>query len=469
MDSISAPLALPAATARDTRVAPSGSITRKHVIGVTLFLAAHLVLAVVLQSSETLSTAHAGITLLVGLVVASTTRKMSRVAIIVAYIVGCEVLWRMTRASVPWELGKYAISAIMLIALVRIRPRRNRGLPIAYFALLLPSVALTFVTLDLESARQEVSFNMSGPLAIMVSILFFSNVRLSVLQLRATYFALIGPVLAIGMISFLTTRASVAIDFENGSNLTTSGGFGPNQVSAVLGLAMLFLMLMSLERNLRWRLRAPMLGLAAILATQSALTFARGGIVLALVGTVLGAFFLLSGHPRGRLTLFAVAFIAVAVGKFVIEPKLDEMTDGKLSARYTSTKSSGRDLFISSEIDMFEENPVLGVGPGVGRYIRDQRGLFGGASHTEYTRMLAEHGMLGIFSFCCLAVLCVRAVKRATSTVGRAYALAFVGWFVLFLAVYGIRVVAPAFVLGLAFAQSVPRPRPPDRLRLFLP
>ena len=453
MVSIPAPTAFPAATARGKRTVASGAITRKQIIAVSLFLAAHTVLAVAVQSSSTVSTIHAAITLLVGLVIASTTRHISRVAVVVAYVVGSEVLWRMTRASVPWELGKYAISAIMLVALVRIRPRRNRGFAIAYFALLLPSVALTFVTLDLEAARQEISFNMSGPLAIMVAVLFFSNVRLTTQQLRATYFALIGPVIAIGTISFITTQAGT-LDFGNGSNLTTSGGFGPNQVSALLGLAVMFLMLMAIERNLPWKLRAPMLALAAVLATQSALTFARGGIVLALVGTTLGAFFLLGGNQRGRYTLIAVALIAVVVGKFVIEPKLDEMTEGKLGERYTSTKSSGRDLFISSEIDMFEENPVLGVGPGVGRYIRDERGLFSGASHTEYTRMLGEHGMLGIFSICCLAILCVRAIKRANTTTNRAYAVACVSWFVLFLAVYGIRVVAPALVLGLAFAQQ---------------
>ena len=50
------------------------------------------------------------------------------------------------------------------------------------------------------------------------------------------------------------------------------------------------------------------------------------------------------------------------------------------------------DLFI------FVNNPIFGVGPGIGYYERLNHGLSQRVSaHTEYSRLLAEHGIAGIF------------------------------------------------------------------------
>jgi O-antigen ligase len=200
----------------------------------------------------------------------------------------------------------------------------------------------------------------------------------------------------------------------------------------------------------------PALALAAIFAAQSALTFARGGIGLAFAGTCAAMFVLMRGSRRGRMTVLVVVVLSLLIGRFVVEPRLDEITHGKLAERYTSTKSSGRDVFISSELQMFRENPVLGVGPGVGTQIRDERGLHTGASHTEYTRMLAEHGLFGALALACLIALGVRAIRQAREFAGRALAAALVVWVALSLSIYGVRLVAPAFALGLAFTTRLP-------------
>ena len=166
-------------------------------------------------------------------------------------------------------MGKYGIVAILLVAIARITTRRNRALSVAYFALLIPSVALTFMAFDLDGARQEASFNLSGPLALAVAVSLFLERSTASIELRImSIVALVGPAVGVGVLSYLSTASHDALVFVNASNVDTGGGFGANQVSAILGLAALFLILLSLDRQLPWRLRIPVLTLATVLATS---------------------------------------------------------------------------------------------------------------------------------------------------------------------------------------------------------
>lgn len=432
----------------------------RKVIGVVGLLGAHALLGMAMSSLAIVATAHAIATALAALFYAATTRRVRNVAIVASYVAGCEVLWRMDRAEVFYEFGKYTVAAVLIIAMLRMRPRRNRVLALSYLALLVPSVIMTFSALDPSVARQEVAFNMSGPATIAIAIIFFSNIRLDPNRLKTCFVAFIGPVAGIAAVLLLSTLRSEAIDFDNASNYVTSGSFGPNQVSAMLGLAVLFLVLISLERRMGLSVRIAALALAALFAAQSALTFARGGIGLALAGTLGAVFVLMRGSRRARFTVVMVALVSIVVGKYVVEPRLDTLTQGKLGERYSSTKTSGRELFISSEIEMFEEHPFLGVGPGVGKEIRDQRELHAGPSHTEYTRMIAEHGILGLASLICLVMLIVRAMRQEVDRAGRALSVALLIWAGLFLMIYGTRLVAPAVVLGMMFANRSAPPTP---------
>jgi hypothetical protein len=96
----------------------------------------------------------------------------------------------------------------------------------------------------------------------------------------------------------------------------------------------------------------------------------------------------------------------------------------------------------------------LGVGPGVGTYLRQQRliGIIRGPSHTEYTRLLAEHGVFGILAMFCLFALALRAIRGAPDLASRGISAAMIIWALLFMSIYATRLAAPAFVFGLAFA-----------------
>jgi len=377
------------------------------------------------------------------------TTTSSNVAFMVAYIAGAEVLWRMSKASVVWEYGKYAIVMVLLVALFRIRIRRNRAFALGYFLMLLPSAVVTFTALDFDKARQEVSFNLSGPLALAVCVLFFSNVRLTAGDLRRTFFAVIAPAVGIAALSFFSTTSADDLRFANEGNLIASGGFGPNQVSAILGLAVMLSLLLIVERGQAWIARIPLMLIATALAAQSALTFSRGGLVLAAAGMFAAIFYLVRNSGRARITLLVIGTLLFGVGKFVIEPRLEEFTEGKIGERYASASSTGRDVFIEYDLHIFRDNPILGVGPGMATALRQDLGLFG-AAHTEYTRLLAEHGIFGAIALAFLFALGVRTLLAATNNTARAYVAAMIVWAALFLAINAMRLALPSFLFGLA-------------------
>jgi O-antigen ligase len=422
----------------------------------------HVILAQLMLRVPTIGLLHAVVAVSIGIVIA-VRRPLHEVAYAVAYIAGSEVLWRMTRAGVFWEFGKYAVSAVLIVALVRVRGKRNRALAIGYFGLLVPSALLTLIALDFNAARQQISFNLSGPLCLMLSILYFSNVRLNADQIRHTFFALIGPVLGIASIAYSSTIAAVDLEFNGQSNSVTSGGFGPNQVSAMLGLSLLFLIMFLFDRREAWRIKWPLLVLSILVATQTALTFSRGGLALAFASAFVMALYLFR-QRRARITLLVVGTLLFAVGRYVVIPRLDAFTEGKFSQRYVNTKTSNRALLAGYDIDIFVENPVLGVGPGVASGMRGELGHFG-AAHTEFTRMLAEHGILGVMSIFLLFVLAIRTVANARTLHARALVSAMLVWFALFLLVNAMRLAAPAFLFGLAcciaYSSMSPRGPPP--------
>src|SRR5204862_2659685 len=102
------------------------------------------------------ATAHALLTLGVAVIWALVDRRCAAVAYSGAYIMGAEVLWRLTSARVFWEFGKYAVVLLVGLALLRHPPgwRRTR-LPLLYLLLLLPAGVLTVQALGVSLAARE--------------------------------------------------------------------------------------------------------------------------------------------------------------------------------------------------------------------------------------------------------------------------------------------------------------------------
>jgi len=138
------------------------------------------------------------------------------------------------------------------------------------------------------------------------------------------------------------------------------------------------------------------------------------------------------------------------MGSFVILPRLENVTGGALESRFTNTDPTNRVEIIKDELRVWRRYPILGVGPGGSKFV--------GAStaHTEFARLPAEHGILGVVALLLLLIAAAKNIRKANSIEGKAIAVCLIGWSFLFMLNAAMRLAAPAFAFGLAFATVVP-------------
>ncbi len=429
-------------------------------VWIALFFAAHVLLAHAMNTGFTLrasklGTMHLLLTALVGVLVAA-FGKREYATYVGAYIVGAEVLWRMGRVAIFYEFGKYALILVFAIGLIRARNLRLHWLAITGFALLLPSAMLTLSALDVDLARKHLSFNLSGPLALMVAVCFFCNIKLTRRQLCIALMAYMGS--SIGAMSLALIRLaqwSQWIRFTTDSNPFTSGGFGPNQVSAVLGLGCLcgFLCLLFAER-IGMRVWAVLFVATLGLAGQSAMTFSRGGLYCAAASGFFACVALMD-KPKFTKRMIIFGALGLVLGLFVIIPRLDRFTQGTLTSRFESVDVTKRDVLVRDELGIWMRNPLFGVGPGM---VGFNRKLIADTApaHTEFSRLVAEHGLFGAIDILILAFIALRTISSASSREERAIRLTGTSWAVFFMLINGMRVAAPSFMFGLAFVSLIP-------------
>jgi hypothetical protein len=429
---------------------------RRMWLGILAFFAAHVLLSLLARRVSAVLTVHALATTALGFWWAlSSPRRPERVAYVGAYIAGAEILWRMSGAGVFYEMGKYATAAIFIVAMLRSNRFKGPALPLLYFMLLIPSTLLTIDGVSMGVARGKISFNLSGPLALMISAWFFSHLRLTSSQLHILLLAAIGPLIGVATRTLAGTLAISNLTFANDSMKATSGGFGPNQVSALLGFGALLAFICLLIHKSNLRLKVVMIGVIIFLSIQSAMTFSRGGLYTAAGGAVVASIFMLKDtRSRIRIIIFAGLFFILA--NYVVMPGLDSFTGGAISTRFKDTDLTKRDDIIWADLEIWRENAIVGVGPGMAQF--DRETLLGkeSAAHTEFSRLVAEHGLLGGIAFVLLLVMAVRNFRRARTVKGKSVATCMMGWSFLFMFVNAMRLVAPAFAFALSFATFLP-------------
>jgi O-antigen ligase len=368
---------------------------------------------------------------------------------LVAYVTGAELLWRGTQASVFWEYGKYATSVLLVLQMLKQGSFfKSDKRPFVYFVLLLPSISVLEVF-----DRQGIAFNLSGPFALAVSAMFFSRVSLSPTHIRRVLVAALAPIVGLGALASYLTFSADSIMFTGESIRATAAGIGPNQVSSILGLGSLiaFLYLSADRRNKS--LRFLMISLVIGLLAQAALTFSRGGVCAALLTGIVAVFYLFRDRSS-RFAIVVAATVVLLLLYFVILPALDDFTSGTLGARYRDFDPTGRQKIMQADLLAFRENPLLGVGPHGSKAYHSILFRFS-STHTEYTRLLAEHGTLGLFSLMILVWMSLKRFLNGSKPRSKALACSFTAWALLFMWHSAMRLVAPCFLFGLGSAEMV--------------
>jgi len=417
------------------------------------FAVAHIPLALLMQRISIVTYAHGVVVFGLGMWWALTSNQLHRVAWVGAYVIGSEVLWRMTTDALPWEAGKYMQVALFGTALLNAKGVTSLGLPALLFLPLLPSASLTISASEYAVWREQLSFNLSGPFALALAAGFFSRVHLTSDRLLRLFLFLVAPILGIAGIVVKGILTAEVLTFSTQSNFALSGGFGPNQVSLVLGLGGFAALWCVLEAKKGSSLRMPMFIIMIWLAVQSALTFSRGGFLGAAGASAVAIGFLMT-VPQIRKQLFVVVALVVVLGTWVIWPMLQDFTGGAIADRYGETDMTGREIYGRQDLATFEEHPLFGVGPG--RSAFEHTG--GAVTHTEFTRLLAEHGSFGVFSIAMMVAAFLYNIYRGPTAREKALAASVMVWTLLYMSNAAMRTGAPSYMFGLGFCTFAWRP-----------
>lgn len=416
-----------------------------------LLILLHIPLGVILYNTGTIGIIHPVAIFLYALRCAFNKKeKLEKIAYLAAYIIGAEVLWRMAQTPIFWEFGKFGTAFLMIVALAQRGMFKIPPLPFCYFILLLPSALITLFEFQFDYARGVLSSTLSGPLLLFVSCWFFSYLKINTLQLRKLFVSSIIPLSTVAVTTLFYTATNPNIEFTGESNLATSGGFGPNQVSAMLGLGAFLCGAGFLLFKNSFKYAAYFGVMALFFTAQSVMTFSRGGMYAAIGAIIVVAFFQLQNLKQSLVRILPIIVVA-AVFMLVVFPYLNDFTGGALQNRFEDQDSTGRVPIIESDIQMFMENPILGVGVG-NSFIHRERILgYNAMAHTEFARVFSEHGMFGILSLGALLIMTIINFGQQKTSLGRALVAGVVVWGTLFMVNAGMRLAAPAYVWGLCF------------------
>ena len=326
-----------------------------------------------------------------------------------AYVVGAEVFLRMAKMFfLGYEFGKYAVIGFMIMGIFY-RGFSKRAVPYWLFLLfLIPGIVWGVLNLSFEAdIRKAILFNILGPVSLGVSAIYCADKEFLLPDMDKLTRVMLYPMM--GMLVYILLYTPVLREVITGtdSNSATSGGFGPNQVSTVLGLGMFLVFVRLLFFSQGALITMVNLGLLALFSFRCLITFSRGGLI---TGVTMVVFLLLATYPyvslKAKMKLNLGMVLLAVFGISVFAYSITQ-TNGLILNRYQNkdalgrekvSQFSGREKIAEMEMNYFLEHPVTGIGVGKNKENRQEETGETAASHSEVTRMLSEHGLLGIIN-----------------------------------------------------------------------
>ena len=374
-----------------------------------------------------------------------------------AYVVGSEVFLRMTGGNPSYEISKYGVIVFILVGMYYGGFSKS-ALPYWIFLILLvPSVIISTTSLNFDTnIRNAIAFNISGPVCLALSSLYTFKRKIALHDINKVLLSMGLPIVTCIMYLILYTPNLQDVITSTESNFQTSGGFGPNQVSTILGLGMfIFFSRLLLESKTKLQIIINLI-IALTITYRGMLTFSRGGMITGFLMIILLVSYLyFKSNNQGKIKMnFIIIFITLAL--FATFSYTFFQTDGLIGKRYSNQDAAGRvkknqftgrEQLAENEIGLFLKNPIFGVGVGKGREAREDETGIKAASHNEITRMLAEHGTLGILG---LIILIFTPLLVFFENKFNLYLLCFVAFWILTINHAAMRLAAPAFVYSLS-------------------
>jgi hypothetical protein len=380
-----------------------------------------------------------------------------------AYLVGSEIVLRMTDGNPVYEFSKFGVMIFILVGVYFTGISKNAIPYWVFLLLLIPSVILTSTELNYAiSLRKEISFNVSGPVCLGICSIYTYNRKVTIAQINNILLCIGLPIISCIVYLILFTPNLRDIITGTDSNALTSGGFGPNQVSTILGLGMfIFVSRLMLLSQTKYLFIINLI-LTIVITYRGFITFSRGGMItgfIMIAVLIVVSYFFISKVKKIRMMLM-ISFVMLAF--FAAWSYSSDQTNGMIDKRYANKDAagrvkednlSGRTELAEDEIETFLKYPILGIGVGRNMEQRYQRTGEIIVSHNEVTRMIAEHGSLGILG---LMILFMTPLILYIDNKYNIYLLCFLAFWLLTINHAAMRLAAPAFMYSLSLLKVSP-------------
>jgi hypothetical protein len=374
-----------------------------------------------------------------------------------AYVVGSEVFLRMTGGNPLYEISKYGVMVFIFIGMYYSGFSKGAVPYWIFLLLLVPSVIISTFTLNFDTdIRKAIAFNISGPACLGLAALYTFRRKIALAEINSILLSMGLPIITCMVYLTLYTPNVQEVITGTESNFQTSGGYGPNQVATILGLGMfIFFSRVILDSKTKFQIILNLI-IALNITYRGMLTFSRGGMITGFLMIVLLLVFLYFKSNFGGRVKLNYIIVLVVFALFATWTYTSFQTGGLIDKRYSNqdaagrvkqTQFTGREDVAQNEIDTFLKNPIFGVGVGKGAEVREDETGIAVLSHDEITRMLAEHGSLGIVA---LLILFFTPLVLYLENKFNMFLLCFVAFWFLTINHAAMRTAAPAFVYSLS-------------------
>ena len=380
-----------------------------------------------------------------------------------AMIVGGEVYFRMSHAGLPWEFGKIAVISLLTIGMLV--ESQKKIIPYLYFpyALLLIPAAFVPDWQSMEDFKKEIMFNMSGHVSLIVAIVYFYRRKFSMDEFIKFGRWMIYGVFLMAVMILVKSPDYGDIHYGGGSNFSASGGFGPNQVAALFGLG-IFIMGVFLILNKRlFNYKLIDMSLLTMFILQGLFTLSRGGLITAGISLFLGVFLLYLFDVKQAMKVLKGNILRVSILTILVVfsfMQANSISGGAVGKRYFNVDAYGKQIkedysthrigIVEADIATFKDNLITGVGVGGSR---DGRLVETGISavHVEFSRMLADHGILGVLALLILFLFPIKTFFRLKNTQSKFILVTFTAFALLTMSHNAMRLALPGFLYGFGF------------------
>ena len=426
-----------------------------------LFICIHLVIGFI-ATILPIGKIYTLLIIVTGIIIILITRNKNEEALyLLSYLVGVEIFIRAINGAILYETGKYGLILFSLLGIFLGPIKGKISISLLIYILLL-SIGIMFTQVPPgESIRKAIAFNLSGPISLAIFALYCNFRHITIKELNQLLFFLLLPIFSMISLVYFKTPSLEDLVFTTSSNFNTSGGFGPNQVSTMIGVGTFIIAIFIILRVQLSKYLFLDIIFLAYFTYRGLLTFSRGGMLTAGVAftAFIGCIVLHKRLTFKKLFLYTSVSFALFIGVWLYTTNI---TGGLILNRYAGKNakgvqkkdaSAGRGAIFEGQLESFYESPFFGIGVGNGKYKRIESNLkVTAAAHNEISRLLEEQGLLG---FIALFILLFKPLVNIYfgTMYQRSFLISFYLFWFLTINHSAMRLAFPAFIYGLSLIK----------------